>query len=78
MVTGLGGSGSDGERYTGGVHINVKMRRVRGTTATVDKQRVLHNLNVYSLIYLVCKAHAPYYTVICGLSDSTTFLHINP
>ena len=29
---------------------------------------------VCSLSYLVCKAHAPYYMVSCGLSDCTIFL----
>ena len=31
---------------------------------------------VCSLSYPVCNAHAPYYTVICTLSGSTTFFHI--
>jgi len=28
---------------------------------------------VYKLVYPVCKAHAPYYVVICGLSGCTVF-----
>ena len=31
---------------------------------------------VCSLRYPACKAHTPYYTVICGLTGSTIFLHI--
>ena len=29
-----------------------------------------------SLSYPVRKAHASYYVVVCGLSDSTVFLHM--
>jgi hypothetical protein len=29
-----------------------------------------------SLSYPACKAHAPYYIVICGLCGSTIFFHI--
>ena len=39
------------------------MRHVRTTIVVEEKQKVLHNLNVYSicrLTYLVCNAHAPY------------------
>jgi hypothetical protein len=31
---------------------------------------------VSSLSYPACKAHAPYYIVVCGLSGSTKFFHI--
>jgi hypothetical protein len=31
---------------------------------------------VCGLSYPACKAHAPYYIVICGQSDSTMFFHI--
>jgi hypothetical protein len=31
---------------------------------------------VCSLSYPACKAHAPYYIVICGLSGCTIFFHI--
>jgi hypothetical protein len=37
---------------------------------------VLHNLSVCSLSYPACKAHAPYYIVICGLSSFTIFFLI--
>jgi hypothetical protein len=33
-------------------------------------------LSVCSLSYPACKAHAPYYIVICGLSGCTIFFHI--
>jgi len=59
-------------------------RRVRVTIVAMDKQEVIHILNVCvcvcvcvcSVSYPACKAHAPYYTVICGLSGFTIFLHI--
>ena len=31
---------------------------------------------IFSFSYAACKAHAPYYIVICGLYDSTTLVHI--
>jgi hypothetical protein len=31
---------------------------------------------VCSLIYPACQAHAPYYIVICGLSDCIVFFHV--
>ena len=33
-------------------------------------------LRACSLAYSACKAHAPYYIVICGLASSTTFFDI--
>jgi len=33
---------------------------------------------VCGLIYPACKANAPYYIVICGMSYCTLFFHINP
>ena len=41
---------------------NVTLRRVLATNVAVEKQRVLHNLNVCisSLRYPACNAHAPY------------------
>ena len=33
-------------------------------------------VGVYSLSYPTCKALAPYYIVICGLTGSTMFFHI--
>jgi len=57
---------------------NVTLRRVRATLVAVEKQLVLRILNVCvcSLRYPACKAHAPYYRVICGLPRSTVFFHI--
>ena len=59
---------------------NVTLRSVRVTMCAVEKQHVLHTLRgrmyVCRLIYPACKAHAQYYTVTCGLSGSTVFLHI--
>jgi hypothetical protein len=61
------------------ISVNVTLRRVRATTAAVEKQQVSHIL----CVCVVCLAlvirhamHAPYYTVICGLSDCTIFFHI--
>jgi hypothetical protein len=36
---------------------------------------ITHSDCVCSLSYPACKAHAPYYIVICGLSGSTIFFH---
>ena len=33
-------------------------------------------LSVFVACYLAYNAHVPYYTVICGLSDSTILFHI--
>jgi hypothetical protein len=38
--------------------------------------QLLRILCVCCLGYLACKAHAPYYTVICSLSGSTILLHV--
>ena len=40
---------------------NETLKRVRITIVTVDRQKVLHFLNKFSLSYLTCKAHTPYY-----------------
>ena len=60
------------------VRINATLRRVRVTIVAVEKQLILHILSVCvcSLRYAACGAHAPYYTVICGLYDSTIFFQI--
>jgi len=57
---------------------NVTYRRVRVTTVAEEKQYVLSILNVCvcSLSYPACKARAPYYFIVCGLSDSTILFHI--
>ena len=56
----------------------VSLRRVRVTTVAVGKKqiRVLHILSVClhsCLSYPACKAHAPCYIVMCGLSGSIIF-----
>jgi hypothetical protein len=56
--------------------INVTLRRVRfrETTVALQNQKVLHILSLWcSLSYPECKAHAPFYIVICV---STIFFHI--
>jgi D-alanyl-D-alanine dipeptidase len=59
------------------VRTNVTLRRIRVTTVAVVKQSVLNILRVCSLRHAARQAHASYHTVICGLSDSTIFFHIN-
>jgi hypothetical protein len=58
-------------------HVFVTLTRVRVTTVTVEKQKnYIFWVYVCSLSYSACKAHAPHYTVICGLSGFTVFFHI--
>jgi len=57
----------------GNVSIDVTLRRVPATMVIVDKQYVL---SIQILRYPACKAHAPYYIVVCGLSGYAIFLHI--
>ena len=61
------------------VCINVTSRRVLGTIVAAEKKKV-HILSVCvgvcCLSYPARKAHALCYTVICGLSSCTIFLHI--
>jgi len=52
------------------------MRRVRETTAAVEKQQVLHILSVCGLSYPAWKAHAPYYNVPVACPDLPYFFHI--
>ena len=68
--------------------IKVTLRCVHITAVIVEKQYVLHRLSVCvclcvcvcvcvcRLDYPVCKAHASYYIVVCGLSGFTVFFHI--
>jgi len=58
--------------------IDEPSKRIRVTTAAVEKQWVAHILCVCvcSFSYTARKAHAPYYTVFCGLYGCTKFFHI--
>ena len=57
------------------MYYNVTLRRVRVTIVAMSS--IIYSEDVcVPLSYLVCKAHAPYCTVICSLSGSTTFFHI--
>jgi hypothetical protein len=57
---------------------NVIEWRVRITIVAMEKQRGLQILNVVcSLSYPICKAYAPYYIVICGLSESIIFFSLS-
>ena len=59
------------------MYYNVPLRRVRVATAAVEnKKYYIFWLCVCSLSYPACKAHAPYYIITCGLSDSTLFFHV--
>jgi hypothetical protein len=55
----------------GNVGIKVTLRRVHVAIVAVEKQQVLHIVS--SLNYPACKAHAPYYIVICGLTSLPYF-----
>ena len=56
---------------TGSCTYNLPLRRVRVTVVAVENHRVLHILCVCSLSSTECRAHAPYYIVMCGLCGST-------
>jgi hypothetical protein len=55
---------------------NVTLKSIRVTIDAVEDQRITFSKYVRSHIHPTCKAHAPYYTVICDLYDSTNFFHI--
>jgi hypothetical protein len=60
---------------------NATLRRVRVTTAIVERQQVLNIMNAYvcmysCLSYRARNAHALCYMVICVLSSTTIFFHI--
>ena len=50
---------------TGNVRIKVTLRRVRVTTAAVEKQQLLFWVRVYCFSYPECKSHASYYIATC-------------
>ena len=55
-----------------------QQRRVRVTNFAVEKQAILRILSLclyYCLRYPTCKAHDPYYIVICCVSGSNIFPH---
>jgi hypothetical protein len=56
---------------------NVTLRHVDVTTVAVEKQTSITYSEYVSVAfgYLECKAHAPHYIIICGLSGSTIFCH---
>ena len=54
---------------------NVTYGCFRERIFAVEKLKYTYSECVCSLSYLACKAHAPNYTVICGLSGSTIFSH---
>jgi len=56
-----------------GTH-NVTLRRVRVTIGSIEKQQLLHISSMSGFKHPACKAHAPYYSVNCGL----IFYHICP
>jgi len=61
------------------MHFHVRLTRVRVTIVAVERQYVLHILNVrlYScLSYPTCKTHAPWHTLIFGPSGSIIFFLI--
>ena len=55
---------------------NVKLRRIRVLLPWKSNKYHIFWVCVCSPIYPSCKAHAPYYIVICGLSGCTIFFHV--
>ena len=55
---------------------NVTLRRICLTSCRVKAACITFSKRVGCLSYPVCKAHAPYYIVICGMSGSTVVFHI--
>jgi hypothetical protein len=72
----LGKNSNTRPNKRGNGRIDVTLRRVRVTIVAVEKPKVLHIPSVCSLSYPECKAHAPHYIVICGLSGCTIVYHI--
>jgi len=61
------------------VRINVTSRYVRANTGAAKSNKYyIFWVCICSLRYPACKAHAPYYIVICGVSGSADFFHIIP
>jgi len=60
------------------VRTNVILGRVRVTIVVMEKEYIFAILSVCvcSLSYPSCNAHAAYYIVTCGLSESYIFFHI--
>jgi hypothetical protein len=55
---------------------NVTFRRVCVITVALEKHYYIFRACVCVFIYPACKAHAPYFIVICGLSGCTISFHI--
>ena len=51
----------------------LSLRLVRASTVDKEKQYYILWVCVCSLVCPACRAHAPYYVAICGLSRSTIF-----
>jgi len=65
------------EKRTGHVRINVTLNGFRGTTVAVENSKYyIFWVRVCGLRSPACRAHASYYTVICGLSYRTIFFRI--
>jgi hypothetical protein len=56
-------------------YVNITRGRARVNTVSVEKHYVCINVPS-SLSYAACKARAPYYIGICGLSNYTEFFYI--
>ena len=62
---------------TSNVYINVTLRCICITIVALETNKYyIFWVCVYSLSHPAFKAHAPYYSVICGLSGSTILFHI--
>ena len=55
--------------------MNVTLMSVRVTTASLKQQQTLHILSVFVAL-VILHAMRMRHILICGLSDSTLFLHI--
>jgi hypothetical protein len=66
-----------GDHKTGSLRKRKDEARSRNHCCRGKALIIKHYAYVFSsLSYPACKAHAPYYIVICGLSGSTIFFHI--
>ena len=59
----------------GNVHTNVTLRRTCVTIVAGQSTKCSYSECICSISYPGCKAHGPYYIIICGLFGSTIFYY---
>lgn len=59
----------------GNVHTNVTLTRTCVTTVAGQSTKFTYSECICSISYPGCKAHGPYYIIICGLSGSIMFYY---